>query len=64
MSEDAYLPTFGDPVSRWFRWFAWRPVHTVDRGWRWLRVVHKRRVQRHHYLHGGPDFWYQHVVGR
>lgn len=26
-----------------FRWFAWRPVNTVDRGWRWLRFVWRRR---------------------
>lgn len=22
-----------------FRWFAWRPVWTRDRGWVWLRFV-------------------------
>lgn len=27
----------------WFRWFAWRPVDTDDRGWVWLRMVWKRR---------------------
>jgi len=26
------------------RWFAWRPVDTEDRGWRWLRLVWRRRV--------------------
>lgn len=26
-----------------FNWFAWHPVNTDDRGWRWLRVVKKRR---------------------
>lgn len=26
------------------RWFAWHPVNTWDRGWKWLRVVHRRRV--------------------
>lgn len=25
------------------RWFAWRPVFTHDRGWRWLRFVWRRR---------------------
>lgn len=25
------------------RWFAWRPVNTDDRGWRWLRLVWRRR---------------------
>lgn len=27
-----------------FRWFAWRPVFTRDRGWRWLRMVNRHRV--------------------
>lgn len=27
-----------------FRWFAWYPVNTQDRGWRWLRMVWTRRV--------------------
>jgi hypothetical protein len=27
----------------WFRWFAWRPVVTEDRGVRWLRFVYRRR---------------------
>lgn len=26
------------------RWFAWRPVNTKDRGWRWLRFVWRYRV--------------------
>lgn len=28
--------------GEWFRWFAWHPVWTSDRGWRWLRVVWRR----------------------
>lgn len=32
-------PLFGTPVGPWFRWFAWRPVMTADRGWRWLIFV-------------------------
>jgi hypothetical protein len=27
-----------------FRWFAWRPVWTVDRGWTWLRYVWRKHV--------------------
>lgn len=58
-----YEPIFASPVSPWFRWFAWRPVHTVDRGWRWMRPVWRRRVQKHHYLPGGGrDFWFQVAV--
>lgn len=26
-----------------FRWFAWHPVWTTDRGYRWLRFVWRRR---------------------
>lgn len=28
----------------WFRWFAWHPTWTTDRGWRWLRPVWRRHV--------------------
>jgi hypothetical protein len=61
MSDDWYAPMFGDSVAPWHRWFAWRPVSTVDRGTQWLRVVYRRRIQKHSYLNGGPDFWFQHV---
>lgn len=61
MSE-RYMPLFGRPVAPWHRWFAWRPVDTVDRGWRWLRVVNRRRVQKLVSLPGGFDFWFQYAV--
>lgn len=35
-----------------FRWFAWHPVDTGDRGWRWLRFVWRQRVW---YKRMGPD---------
>lgn len=54
-------PRFGRPVSEWWRWFAWRPVETVDRGWVWLRVVYRRRIAKHNFLDGGADFWFQQV---
>lgn len=60
--EDTYRPAFGEPVSGWYRWFAWRPVNTVDRGWRWLKVVNCRRIYKHQFLDGGPDFWFQYAV--
>ena len=31
-------------MSGWFRWFAWRPVWTRDRGWQWMRMVWRRHV--------------------
>ena len=59
-----YQPTFGEPLSDWFRWFAWRPVRTLDRGWRWLRPVWRRRCQSHDYLDGPTVSWWQNVVTR
>ena len=59
---DWYQPMFGEPVGPWFRWFAWRPTLTVDRGWRWLRPVWKRRIGKHDYLPGGSDFWFQTAI--
>lgn len=58
---DALRPMFGEPVSDWFRWFAWHPVETVDRGRRWLVPVWRRRIYKHQFLSGGPDFWFQHT---
>ena len=63
MSEhDPYRPRFGEPVGPWFHWFAWRPVETVDRGRCFLRPVWRRRIQKHSFLTGGADFWFQHAV--
>lgn len=59
---DQYQPSFGEPIGPWFRWFAWHPTDTVDRGWRWLRPVWRRRVSRHDYLDGGSQTWFQTVV--
>lgn len=59
---DWYEPSFGFPVSDWYRWFAWHPVETVDRGWRWMTVVNRRRIHKKQHLDGGPDFWFQHAV--
>ena len=27
----------------WFCWFAWHLVDTKDRGWRWLRILWRRK---------------------
>lgn len=61
MSDD-YQPRFGRPVAPWHRWFAWRPVDTVDRGWRWGRIMWRRRIQKLHGLNGGADFWFQYAI--
>lgn len=52
-------PLFGDPIGPWFQAFAWLPTHTYDRGWRWLCLIWKRPIQKHYYLDGGADFWWQ-----
>jgi hypothetical protein len=61
---DRYAPRFGEPVSDWYRWFAWRPIETVDRGTQWLRFVYRRRIYKHQYLDGGADWWFQHAVSK
>lgn len=55
-------PAFGDPVGPWRSWFAWKPVRTFDGVWMWLRRVKRRRIQKHDYLPGGPDFWWQYAM--
>ena len=58
------MPTFGRPIGPWHRWFAWRPVNTVDRGWRWLIPTWRRRFQPHAYLDGPTFEWFLYVVER
>ncbi len=36
---------FAEPVGPWFRWYAWRPVLTTDRGRVWGTWVWRRRYQ-------------------
>lgn len=60
--HDPYAPMFADPVGPWHRWFAWRPVSTIDRGLVWLRFVWCRRVQSHAYLDGPTWRGWQRVV--
>jgi hypothetical protein len=62
MSADKLAPAFGSPVTGWWRRFAWVPVWTVDRGYVWFRPVWCRRIAKHHYLDGGPDFWFQYAI--
>jgi hypothetical protein len=61
-NNDPYRPAFGDPITPWYRWFAWYPVFTLDRGWRWLRPLWRRRCRRHDYLDGPQMTWSQTVV--
>ena len=51
-----------NPIAAWFPWFAWHPVETVDRGWRWGCFVWRRRIAKKPFLEGGGDFWFQHAV--
>lgn len=52
-------PLFGTPTGPWMLTFAWRPRHTFDGGWVWLRFCWKRYVHKHQWLDGGPDWWWQ-----
>lgn len=57
-------PMFGDPIGPWFEWFAWHPVKTTDRGWRWLRPVWRRRWQTKRHLDGPTLQWLTEQVAR
>ena len=35
--------TFSNPIAKEYKWFAWYPVSTADRGWRFLTFVYKRK---------------------
>jgi hypothetical protein len=50
---------FYDPVGPWHRWFAWRPVDTITHGWKWLRMVERRRIQSKLHLPGPIDQGWQ-----
>lgn len=63
MNDDA-KPMFGYPVADWYRLFAWLPVDTYDQGWKWLRVVERRRIQKHAYLSDGAQRWWQYRAKR
>lgn len=54
-----YKPAFGFALGPYHRYFAWKPVDTFDRGWRWLCFVERRRIQKHDYLDGGSSRWWQ-----
>lgn len=42
--------SFSNPIAKEYRWFAWRPVSTADRGWRWMTFVYKRKYILKPYL--------------
>lgn len=54
LDDDTYGPSF--------RWFAYRPVWTHDRGWRWLRMVWRRRCHANNDAYAGSYF--EHSVER
>lgn len=63
MTRDRFKPAYGEPITDWWQWFAWRPTDTVDRGLVWLRPVWRRRIAIYPYLWtSGPEFWLQHAV--
>jgi hypothetical protein len=58
---DVAAPLFGDPVGPWHSWFAWWPVRSFDNRIIWLRFCSRRCIQKHQYLDGGSDFWWQYT---
>lgn len=42
-------------VSDWHKWFAWRPVRTVDNKRVWLKTVYKREFSSHSFA--GSRYW-------
>lgn len=60
--QQVAVPMFGNPVGPWHRWFAWRPVATIDRGLVWLRRVNRRRYQSKPYLPGPTFTWFHYAV--
>ena len=55
MSDENPAAYFFEPIGRWHDWFAWFPIRTYDNRLVWLERVRRRRLQKHWYLHGGPD---------
>lgn len=55
-------PLFATPIGKQYRWFAWHPVNTGDRGWQWLRFVRRQRFQSRLNLPGPVDQWFHHNV--
>ncbi|ASR83382.1 hypothetical protein SEA_CATERPILLAR_82 [Arthrobacter phage Caterpillar] len=62
VNDRDYSPMFGRTVSDWERWFAWRPVHTLDQGWVFGRFVWRRRCVKKALLPGPQTFWFQYLV--
>lgn len=59
MSDPNPQMFFCEPVGPWHDWFAWFPISTYDNRLVWLKTVRRRRMQKHYYLHGGPNSWWQ-----
>ena len=59
-TTDQRKPMFGEPLADWHEWFAWYPVRTWDMRWTWLQTVKRRAIQKHLYLDGPPDWWFEH----
>jgi hypothetical protein len=62
VDPSAWEPMFGRAHGDWYRWFAWRPVQTLDRGLVWLRPVWRRRVYKKEYLPGPAYSYFQNLV--
>jgi hypothetical protein len=64
MGELDPQPLFGSAVGPWHRHFALLPVKSYDQRAIWLCWCWRRCIQKHHYLLGGADFWFQYSIER
>ncbi|ESZ60682.1 hypothetical protein NL532_24275 [Mesorhizobium sp. C120A] len=61
-AEPNPTPFFGDAIGPWHDHFAWLPIRTYDQRLVWLKWCRRRCVQKHQYLDGGGDFWFQYHI--
>lgn len=61
-TDDGPVMMFAEPLTGWWRWFAWYPVCTWDHRWRWLYWVERRRLHKKVHLPGPLSEWFQHRV--
>jgi hypothetical protein len=62
--DDAPVMLVANPLTGWWRWFAWYPVRTWDARWRWLCWVERRRMHTKPYIDVPYSEWFQHRVLR
>lgn len=54
--------TYSDPIADEYRWFAWYPVSTADKGIRWLQFVYKRKYRLRQEVYPDADAFFMYSV--